>query len=85
MIDPMIDSLDVLNNAISDLTGISYSLCYQATIEGDNLSRMLSCVINETPKLDAVGLHLNGCTDMTDRDNECELGYKLCAYLRNLR
>ena len=23
----------------------------------------------------SVGLHLNGCTDMTSRDDECELGY----------
>jgi RimJ/RimL family protein N-acetyltransferase len=23
----------------------------------------------------SVGLHLNGCTDMTNRDDECELGY----------
>ena len=32
------------------------------------------CLKNGTP-IGSVGLHLNGSTDMTDRDDECELGY----------
>lgn len=34
------------------------------------------CLKNGRP-IGSVGLHLNGCTDMTDRDDECELGYWL--------
>ena len=32
------------------------------------------CLKNGIP-IGSVGLHLNGSTDMTDRDDECELGY----------
>ena len=32
------------------------------------------CLKNGKP-IGSVGLHLNGSTDMTDRDDECELGY----------
>ena len=32
------------------------------------------CLKNGTP-IGSVGLHLNGNTDMTDREDECELGY----------
>ena len=32
------------------------------------------CLKNGEP-IGSVGLHLNGSTDMTDRDDECELGY----------
>ena len=34
------------------------------------------CLKNGKP-IGSVGLHLNGSTDMTDRDDECELGYWL--------
>lgn len=32
------------------------------------------CLKDGTP-IGSIGLHLNGSTDMTDRDDECELGY----------
>ena len=32
------------------------------------------CLKDGTP-VGSIGLHLNGSTDMTDRDDECELGY----------
>lgn len=32
------------------------------------------CLKNGKP-IGSIGLHLNGSTDMTDRDDECELGY----------
>ena len=32
------------------------------------------CLKNDKP-IGSIGLHLNGSTDMTDRDDECELGY----------
>ena len=32
------------------------------------------CLKDNTP-IGSIGLHLNGSTDMTDRDDECELGY----------
>ena len=32
------------------------------------------CLKNGRP-IGSIGLHLNGSTDMTDRDDECELGY----------
>lgn len=33
------------------------------------------CLKENNKAIGSVGLHLNGSTDMTDRDNECELGY----------
>ena len=35
------------------------------------------CLKETGRAIGAIGLHLNGCTDMTDRDDECELGYWL--------
>lgn len=33
------------------------------------------CLKKDHKAIGAIGLKLNGCTDMTERDDECELGY----------
>lgn len=33
------------------------------------------CLKEDNEAIGSVGLHLNGSTDLTDRDDECELGY----------
>lgn len=33
------------------------------------------CLKCDNKAIGSIGLHLNGSTDMTDRDDECELGY----------
>lgn len=33
------------------------------------------CLKEDERAIGSIGFHLNGCTDMTDRDDECELGY----------
>ena len=33
------------------------------------------CLKEDGRAIGSIGLHLNGSTDMTDRDDECELGY----------
>lgn len=46
MIKSAINAVDALNNVTSDLAGASESLSYKAAIDGDNLSSMLSRVID---------------------------------------
>lgn len=33
------------------------------------------CLKEDSKAIGSIGLHLNGSTDMTDKDDECELGY----------
>lgn len=33
------------------------------------------CLKEDNKAIGSIGLHLNGSTDMTDKDDECELGY----------
>ena len=47
VIDSTIGAIDALENVISDLTGISCALCYQSTIEGEDLSGVLSRVLDD--------------------------------------
>ena len=46
MVDSKISAVDTLNDVMSDLVGVSYTLCYKATIEGDELSSMLTRVLD---------------------------------------
>ena len=50
MINSIIDAVDVLDNAVSDITGASDALCFWATIEDVNLAAMLSRVLDEDAK-----------------------------------
>lgn len=38
-------------------------------------SETYAVCLKDGKPIGSVGLHLNGSTDMTDRDDECELGY----------
>ncbi len=33
------------------------------------------CLKEDNKAIGSIGLHLNGATDLTDKDDECELGY----------
>ena len=47
MIDSKIDAVDAINNVTSDLAGASDTLCYWATIDGEDLAAMLARVLYE--------------------------------------
>ncbi|MBQ3328331.1 MAG: hypothetical protein IJG88_00055 [Eggerthellaceae bacterium] len=46
MVDSRIDAVDTLNEVVSSMVGASYALCYKATIEGDELSSLLTRVLD---------------------------------------
>jgi len=65
MIESAINAVDALNDVASDLSGASEALSYKATIDGDNLSSMLSRVIDmEVDAIREVSAWLEGNADL---------------------